>query len=353
MRHPKSSSCWHAAGACGRRTRPAVLAAARGCRSPRDHRRDADGALEAMARRSHVSEAIALAIAGSSDIAAVTALLDNPRVQIREEMLDKLVDRAHGVPSWHRPLVHRPKLSSSACGSSRFSWPTICCSRCGRGAISTPPVIHCRPMGCVGSSTFLPARLPLRPRSYRPGYDIQTVDAATRFVTSRHCRSVSCSPPLVVDLDHVAGSSQWTFGKSLSSVAWGQSPRSPRRALRCRPRRSKPSSARPMPFGPAYANSSRSIDRLASSRRGGRPTMSSAARPMLSSPKRRPASRRSISTILPRSRLIAICWGVAIRQCALLRTMRRRGTRLSSQIITSAWRDIISSAPASRSMRRS
>jgi hypothetical protein len=29
-------------------------------------------------------------------------------------LLDKLIDRAHGVPSWHRPLVHRPKLSSSA-----------------------------------------------------------------------------------------------------------------------------------------------------------------------------------------------------------------------------------------------
>jgi uncharacterized protein (DUF2336 family) len=29
-------------------------------------------------------------------------------------MLDKLVDRARDVPSWHRPLVRRPKLSSSA-----------------------------------------------------------------------------------------------------------------------------------------------------------------------------------------------------------------------------------------------
>jgi uncharacterized protein (DUF2336 family) len=72
------------------------------------------GALEAMARRRDVSEGIAVAIAGSSDIAAVTALLENPSAQIREEMLDKLIDRARGVPPWHQPLVLRPKLSSSA-----------------------------------------------------------------------------------------------------------------------------------------------------------------------------------------------------------------------------------------------
>jgi uncharacterized protein (DUF2336 family) len=72
------------------------------------------GALEAMARRRQVSETVAVAIAGSSDIAAVTALLDNPSAQIREEMLDKLIDRARDVPPWHRPLVRRPKLSSSA-----------------------------------------------------------------------------------------------------------------------------------------------------------------------------------------------------------------------------------------------
>lgn len=72
------------------------------------------GALEAMARRRPVGEGVAVAIAGSSDIAAVTALLENPSAQIREEMLDKLIDRARAVPSWHPPLVRRPKLSSSA-----------------------------------------------------------------------------------------------------------------------------------------------------------------------------------------------------------------------------------------------
>jgi uncharacterized protein (DUF2336 family) len=72
------------------------------------------GALEAVARRRQVSERVAGAISDSSDIAAVTALLDNPSAQIREETLDKLVDRARGIPSWHPPLVRRPKLSSSA-----------------------------------------------------------------------------------------------------------------------------------------------------------------------------------------------------------------------------------------------
>ena len=72
------------------------------------------GALDAVARRRQVSESVAAAIAGSSDIAAVTALLDNPSAQIREEMLDELIDRARDVPAWHRPLLRRPKLSSSA-----------------------------------------------------------------------------------------------------------------------------------------------------------------------------------------------------------------------------------------------
>lgn len=68
------------------------------------------GALAAIARRSHVAEPVADAIGASPDEAAITALLENPSAQIREETLDRLVDRAPEIAAWHRPLVARPWL---------------------------------------------------------------------------------------------------------------------------------------------------------------------------------------------------------------------------------------------------
>jgi uncharacterized protein (DUF2336 family) len=71
------------------------------------------GARAAIARRSSVSEAVADAIGAGEEVDAVTALLANPSAQIREETLDRLTERAPGVPAWHRPLVQRPLLSSA------------------------------------------------------------------------------------------------------------------------------------------------------------------------------------------------------------------------------------------------
>lgn len=71
------------------------------------------GALAAIARRPVVGAAVADAIGASSDVDAVAALLANPSAQIREETLDRLVDRAPGVAAWHQPLVERPVLSPS------------------------------------------------------------------------------------------------------------------------------------------------------------------------------------------------------------------------------------------------
>ncbi|MBV8653082.1 MAG: DUF2336 domain-containing protein, partial [Alphaproteobacteria bacterium] len=72
------------------------------------------GAVEAVARRHQLREAVTDAIGASGDTAAITALLENKSAQIREETLDRLVDRAPGVIAWHRPLVSRPILPGGA-----------------------------------------------------------------------------------------------------------------------------------------------------------------------------------------------------------------------------------------------
>jgi uncharacterized protein (DUF2336 family) len=69
------------------------------------------GALTAIARRTRVVAPVADALAAGDEVEAVTALLANPSAQIREETLDRLVDRAPGVAAWHKPLVDRPRLS--------------------------------------------------------------------------------------------------------------------------------------------------------------------------------------------------------------------------------------------------
>jgi uncharacterized protein (DUF2336 family) len=72
------------------------------------------GARDAIARRDDVRETVSEAIGNSGDLSAVTALLANPCAQIREEMLDHLIDMAPGILPWHAPLVHRPSLPSKA-----------------------------------------------------------------------------------------------------------------------------------------------------------------------------------------------------------------------------------------------
>ena len=72
------------------------------------------GAVEAVARRHHLRDTIADAIGASGDPAAITALLENKSAQIREETLDRLVDRSPEIIAWHRPLVTRPLLPRRA-----------------------------------------------------------------------------------------------------------------------------------------------------------------------------------------------------------------------------------------------
>ena len=75
---------------------------AEGCASSR---------LSAISRRQGLGEAVADAVVGAKDRAAVAALLANNSAQIREETLDALVDQARDVTAWHEPLVRRPRLS--------------------------------------------------------------------------------------------------------------------------------------------------------------------------------------------------------------------------------------------------
>lgn len=72
------------------------------------------GALSAISRRKEVGEKVADRIAVSADIDAVAVLLANQSAQIREETLDRLLDRAMDHEAWHAPLVRRPQLSTRA-----------------------------------------------------------------------------------------------------------------------------------------------------------------------------------------------------------------------------------------------
>ena len=72
------------------------------------------GALEAIARRVGLSDDVSDAVVATLDVPAVAALLANGSAQIREETLDRIVENAAEVESWHQPLVHRPELSLRA-----------------------------------------------------------------------------------------------------------------------------------------------------------------------------------------------------------------------------------------------
>ncbi|MGE0745953.1 MAG: DUF2336 domain-containing protein [Rhodospirillales bacterium] len=72
------------------------------------------GALQAIARRRGLGADVAEAIVARDDEPSIATLLTNRSAQIREETLDRLVDRAADCPSWHGPLAARPQLSPRA-----------------------------------------------------------------------------------------------------------------------------------------------------------------------------------------------------------------------------------------------
>jgi uncharacterized protein (DUF2336 family) len=70
--------------------------------------------LRAIARRADLPPEVADVVARSDDVDAVTVLLTNTSAQIREDTLDRVLDRAPAHKGWHRPLVERPSLSARA-----------------------------------------------------------------------------------------------------------------------------------------------------------------------------------------------------------------------------------------------
>lgn len=70
-----------------------------------------DGALAVVAKRHQLGETLADFVVEHGDENAVTQLLANESAQIREETLDRILDKAPEVEQWHDPLVRRPKLS--------------------------------------------------------------------------------------------------------------------------------------------------------------------------------------------------------------------------------------------------
>lgn len=73
-----------------------------------------DGAVSAISGRSSVSENVSDAIIKSDDENAIGLLLGNHNAMIREQALDRVIDRAVDIDIWHEPLAMRPRLPSSA-----------------------------------------------------------------------------------------------------------------------------------------------------------------------------------------------------------------------------------------------
>jgi len=74
----------------------------------------AEETLKAIAGRRPLSANLSDAIVGSLDIPAVAALLLNPRAEIREKTLDKIIAEAEQVRALQQPLVLRADLSPRA-----------------------------------------------------------------------------------------------------------------------------------------------------------------------------------------------------------------------------------------------
>ncbi len=77
------------------------------------------GALTAIAKRREltgtVSDAVVVAVMQDPlESATVRKLLENGSAQIREDTLDRILDQAPKQPTWHEPLVERPKLPTKA-----------------------------------------------------------------------------------------------------------------------------------------------------------------------------------------------------------------------------------------------
>jgi uncharacterized protein (DUF2336 family) len=78
------------------------------------------GALNAIAKRRQLSDKLSDGVAVAAlanpgvESNSVRRLLQNQSAQIREDTLDRILDQASRVPTWHEPLVQRPTLPMKA-----------------------------------------------------------------------------------------------------------------------------------------------------------------------------------------------------------------------------------------------
>lgn len=74
----------------------------------------AKGGLNAISKRSGVTETVSDAIVSTNDVEAIADLLSNDSALIREATLDDLIESAPDIDLWHAPLVGRPNLPDGA-----------------------------------------------------------------------------------------------------------------------------------------------------------------------------------------------------------------------------------------------
>lgn len=70
----------------------------------------ADGSISAISKRSSLPDEVMEEIFSSNDTAAVGELLRNSSINIKEDLLERICDKARSVRSLQEPMVHRPEL---------------------------------------------------------------------------------------------------------------------------------------------------------------------------------------------------------------------------------------------------
>lgn len=72
-----------------------------------------DGSISAIAKRSALPDDVMEEIFSSNDTAAVGEMLRNASINIKEDLLERICDKARTVKSLQDPMVHRPRLPRS------------------------------------------------------------------------------------------------------------------------------------------------------------------------------------------------------------------------------------------------
>jgi len=133
--------------------------------------------LAAIARRRPLGEDVSDALVQSLDVPAVAALLVNPDAKMRKETLDRIVEEAEAIESWHEPLVLRADLSARAIRRiGSFVGAALLEQLVARGDLSEATRAH------------LNRRL--RSRLEQPGEGENSIESAVQIVASAKARGM-------------------------------------------------------------------------------------------------------------------------------------------------------------------